>query len=167
MKDKYARRRRIIEHLSLQIYFLNEKAFKERPNWKESKKDIDYLFWFAKRALNSGLYFSIEHIGMGGMAGSQVITQGTIQRPGKYNIDYNNVLEKAVQRTYERLEKEMPNRDEQQRIINQHFCEPDNPEYKKQFDDLLDKLPGFNMDLIRNRLRNKLDDYLRKKDCEK
>ncbi len=163
MKDKYVRRRRIIEHLSQQIYLLNERAFKEYPNWEEDEKDTDYLFWMAKQALNSGLYFSIEHVCMGGIAGSQVITQGTIRSSGKYNVDYNNVLKKAVLRVYERQKKTIPNREEQKRIINQHFNELDNPEYKTQFNDLRDKFSNFDMELIRNRLRDKLDNYLRGK----
>ena len=160
MDEKYERRRSIIEHLSPQIYLFDERALKEHPNWRDNEKDADYLYWIAKSILKSGFDFTVENVSMGGMAGSQVITEGIIQRRGKKNIDYHVVLEKAVQNAYERQQKEIPCREEQERIVKQWADEPDNPEYTRQFDELRDKLMNLNEDLIRDRLRRKLDNYL-------
>ncbi len=48
-------------------------------------------------------------------------------------------------------------------IVEQHFNEPNNPSYKKQFEDLEKKLRDSSEDSIRDRLRLKLLNYLESK----
>ncbi len=107
MKDKYIRKKQIIKHLSHAIYLLDEKAFTRNPNWESDRKYIDnHLFPLAKKVLRLGLSPIIEHVGFGGIAGTQLITQGRIKVIGRYKIDYSKVLEKAVRKIYEEQQKQ-------------------------------------------------------------
>jgi len=161
-RKKYERRIKIIKALSSQIYLLDARAFKENPDWESNERDVDYLYGLAKETLNMGVNFIIEGAGRGTSA-AQVITYGKVEKRGRYHIDYNRVLEKAVERVYRRVQKELPSGEEQVKIADLYFKESNNPDYKRRFEDLERKLRESSKAAIEERLRYKLRVYLESK----
>ncbi|MEK6875241.1 MAG: hypothetical protein AABX30_01005 [Nanoarchaeota archaeon] len=118
------------------------------------------MFFVAKKILSEGVFLSIEEVSVGGIAGSQTITHGTIKQRGKYTLDYSIILEKAVQKEYKKQQDELPREYEQREMIRNHIANPDNQEYRRQVEDLRTKLYNLNSDFIRRKLSQKLEKYL-------
>lgn len=157
------RKIKIIEILAPQIYLLNEHLFKDNPNYKTDEKECNRLFYYAKQVLNSGIVLNVENVGFGGMAGSQVIVGGTIETLGKFQINYDSVLERAVEQRHKKLVKQIPSEEEQKKIIRQYAKNPEDKIYRKQFEELKESFDNANPVNIRRRLIDKLDNYCRKK----
>lgn len=99
----------LIEALKFEIYHHDDgtdrarNPFEMYPNWQTDPKDCAAMLRIARGIARSGIRMTVEAAGFGGEAGSQFITRGTYELPGKLNV--RRILDRATERVFEREQR--------------------------------------------------------------
>ncbi|MFQ5531741.1 MAG: hypothetical protein ACE5ES_03955 [Candidatus Nanoarchaeia archaeon] len=160
MKPSLERRRHIIKRLQKDIYLFDEILYRNNKDWETDDKQCNRLYPIARRILDNGVFCSIEGVGSGGIASSQVIISGKMLVPGKFRVDYSKVLERAAEKISTQKLRQLE--EEAEAIIKNYASDPNNSSFKKKYEELSEQWFFYNPDIVKGRLWKKLNDYKRK-----